>query len=78
MDSIAVMNRYYTDVNTALTSCGAFMIENMPIDYGWETYRDKNHKICTENNWTPTDLIHVVIDPNDGQTYGIGDALVTP
>jgi hypothetical protein len=78
MDSIAVMNKYYGDVNSALTSCGAYMMQHMPIDYGWETYRDKNHAICNLYNLTPTDLVHVVIDPKDNQTYGIADALVNP
>jgi hypothetical protein len=50
----------------------------MPIDYGWETYRDKNHAICNLYNLIPTDLVHVVIDPKDNQTYGIADALVNP
>ena len=75
MDSIAVMNQYYGDINSALTSCGAFMIENIGRDYGWETYGDKHFAICKEHNLKPTNLVHVIINPDDNMTYGIAEEL---
>lgn len=75
MDSITIFNHYYGDVNSGITSCGNFMIENLPRDYGWDTYRDKHFQICRDNNLESTKMIHVVKRPDDTESYGIAKYL---
>jgi hypothetical protein len=59
MDPITMLNHYQGDVNSALTSCGTFIMRQLPRDYAWENYQDKHRKICHEFNLTPTKMIHV-------------------
>jgi hypothetical protein len=75
MDSISIFNRYYGDVNTALASCGDFMIENIPRDYGWLTYEEKYNDICSQWNLVPTKLVQVVKKHNEELPYGIASLL---
>jgi len=74
MDSVAVLNQYYGEVNSALTSCGIYMINNIPRDYGWNTYGDLHFKACHELDLTPTKMIHVARQP-DQTVVGIGSLL---
>jgi len=74
MDSITMFNHHVKDVNSAQTSCGAFMINNIPRDYGWDTYRNHHTDICRQLNLTPTKLINVAHDSNR-QPVGIGSAI---
>lgn len=76
MDSITIFNHYYGDVNSGVTSCGNFMVENIPRDYGWDTYGDKHHQICAEYGLISTKMIHVVKKPNDAESYGIASYLI--
>jgi hypothetical protein len=73
-DAITMFNHYYGSVNTALTSCGAFMINNIPRDYGWNTYGDLHFELCRELDLTPTKLLHVARS-KDNQVLGIGQML---
>lgn len=73
-DAITMFNHYYGSVNTALTSCGAFMIYNLPRDYGWKTYGDLHFKLCRELDLSPTKLLHVARS-EDNQVLGIGQML---
>jgi len=75
MDSITLMNHYYGDVNSALTSCGAFMARNIPRDYGWNMYESKYNTLCQEHDLIPTKMIHVVKLPNDNDSYSVGPIL---
>jgi len=72
MDSITMFNHYYGDVNSSITSCGAYMLKNIPRDYGWNTYHDKYFKLCHDHDLVPTNMIHVVKKPQDNQPYSIG------
>jgi hypothetical protein len=63
MDSITMLNHYYSDVNSALTSAGSFMIDNLPRDYGWDTYGDEYHRMCKELGVYPTDFLQAVKVP---------------
>ena len=77
MDSITMFNHYYQpNTNSALSSCGAFAISQIPRDYGWDTYGEHHLDICTELDLTPTDLIHVVKKPC-GTPMGITRMLKT-
>ncbi len=73
MDPITMLNHYQGDVNSALTSCGAFIMNQLPRDYAWETYRDKHFKICKDYNLTPTKMIHVA--KQQDQVVGIARLL---
>ena len=73
MDPITMLNHYQGDVNSALTSCGAFVMSQLPRDYAWETYKNKHFEICLEHNLTPTKMIHVA-QQND-QVVGIARLL---
>lgn len=75
VDSITIMNHYYGDVNSALTSCGAFMMKNIPRDYAWDTYESHYNRLCNENNLIQTKMIHVVKKQNDDTPYSIGPVL---
>jgi hypothetical protein len=71
MDSITMFNHYYqSDTNSALSSCGAFAIDRIPRDYGWNTYADSYVDVCKSLNLVETDLIHVV-KLQDGTPMGI-------
>ena len=73
-DAITMFNHYYGSVNTALTSCGAFMINNIPRDYGWNTYGDLHFQLCRELELNPTKLLHVA-HSKEYQPLGIGKML---
>ena len=73
-DAITMFNHYYGSVNTSLTSCGAFMINNLPRDYGWNTYGDLHLELCRELDLSPTKLLHVARS-EDNQILGIGQML---
>jgi len=75
MDSISIFNHYYGDVNTSLASCGMFMLENIPRDYGWDTYREKYRSLCEQWDLVPTKLIQVVRRHNEDLPYGIAPHL---
>jgi len=75
MDSITMFNHYYQpNTNGALSSCGAYCVENIPRDYGWNTYKTKNEFICKKLNLHTTNLIHVVHDKNK-KSMGISNLL---
>ena len=75
MDSITMYNRFYGDVNSALTSCGAFMINNIPRDYGWNTYGQTYYQVCKSLNVMPTKMIHVVKEFGSDNILGVADIL---
>lgn len=75
MDSITMFNHYYEDVNSAITTCGAFMVQHIPRDYTWNTYHDQHFDLCNQLDLTPTKITHVALDENN-QPIGIGQALV--
>jgi hypothetical protein len=76
MDSITMFNHYYqSDTNSALSSCGAYAIEKIPRDYGWNTYAQSYADICESLKVDQTDLIHVVKNKSDGKVLGISNIL---
>lgn len=75
MDSISMFNQYYGDVNSGLTSCGVFMINNIPRDYGWDTYGTVHNQICADLDLQPTKMIHVARSNETGDVLGIGRLL---
>jgi hypothetical protein len=75
MDSVTIFNRFHGEVNSALTSCGAYVMDRLPRDYGWDTYGAVHHAICKQKNLLPTKLIHVAMRPDHSAVVGIGEIL---
>lgn len=74
-DPITMFNHYHGDVNTNLTTCGAFMMKNIPRDYGWNTYSNDHYKLCKELNLQPSKLVHVAHASDYSGVLGIGQML---
>lgn len=74
-DSITMFNHYHGDVNTNLTSCGAYMIRNIERDYGWNNYGKRHEQICQALKLNPTNLLHVAHNFDCSETIGIGKLL---
>lgn len=76
LDSITMYNRFYGDVNSSLTSCGAYMMDNIPRDYGWNTYGKLYAEVCNNLGVEKTKFIHVVKDIATKTPMGISNILV--
>mgnify|MGYP001269473563 FL=1 len=50
------------------------MMDNIPRDYGWETYGDAVDKICNKLKLQKTMFFYIVKD-KDGKLYSIGNIL---
>lgn len=74
MDSVTMLNHYYGEVNTTITSCGAFMAERIPRDYYWNTFATHHADICNQLDLIPTKIIHVAHE-DYMQPIGIGRAI---
>lgn len=72
MDSITIFNHYYGDVNSALMSCGVFMMENIPRDYGWNIYKNKHLDICNQLGLISSKMLHSAFIPGQEKPVGIG------
>jgi hypothetical protein len=75
MDSVTIFNRFHSEANSGLTSCGAYIIDSIPRDYGWDTYGKLHYSTCQELNLLPTKLIHVAHTLDRSNVVGIGDEL---
>jgi hypothetical protein len=75
MDSISIFNHYHSDVNDGVSSCGAYMIQNIPRDYTWNTYNNTHYDVCKEFNLIPSKIIHVAKRPETNEVVGIGDLI---
>lgn len=58
MDTITMFN-VQNKYNEALTSCGYFIMNNLPRDYGWDTYGEKYNLLCKDNNLEPSNFFYV-------------------
>lgn len=76
MDSITMFNHYYGDVNNGIISCGAYMMNNLPRDYVWNTYGEKYNQLCNEYDLIKTKMLHVVRIPGDEYPKGIGHQII--
>lgn len=76
MDSITIFNQYQGMPNANLTSCGAYIIKNLPRDYAWDTYESAHERVCRDHNLLPTKAIHVAHSLDRGQVWGIADLLL--
>ena len=61
--------------NEATTSCGAYIMDNMERDYGWNTYGKYHNQICKELDLLATNSIYVVKDKETKEPYSIGKIL---
>jgi hypothetical protein len=73
MDSCTLIStqRKYNELTTA---CGAFMMDNLDRDYGWQKYSTHIQKICDKLDLRPTMFFYVLKDRNDN-LYSIGKIL---
>lgn len=73
MDSCTLIStqRKYNELTI---SCGSYMMDNIPRDYGWENYADTVEKICKKLGLSPTMFFYVVKD-KDNNLYSIGEVL---
>ena len=60
--------------NELTTSCGAYMMDHVPRDYGWTKYKDAVEKICAKLGLEQTTYFYLVKD-KDGNLYSIGRVL---
>ncbi len=56
------------------TSFGAYLMDNLPRDYGWEKYGDIVEQICKKLDLTPTMFFYVVKDKGNN-LYSVGEIL---
>ena len=76
MDSITMFNHYYQlHTNENLSSAGAYAVQNIPRDYGWNTYGKKYYDICKTLDVKPTNLIHVIHLSDENKSYGVSNLL---
>jgi len=73
MDSCTLISaqKKYNELTTA---CGAFMMDNLDRDYGWQKYHTQIQKICDKLDLRPTMFFYVVKDRDDN-LYSIGKVL---
>lgn len=73
MDSCTLIStqRKYNELTI---SCGSYMMDNVPRDYGWENYGETVEKICRKLGLSPTMFFYVVKD-KDNNLYSIGKVL---
>jgi hypothetical protein len=75
MDSVTIFNKFHSEANSSLMTCGKHIIESIPRDYGWNTYKDLHYQTCEELNLLPSKLIHVAHAQDLSGVVGIGDNL---
>lgn len=75
MDSVTIFNQYQGVPNANLTSCGAYIIQNLPRDYAWDTYQLAHEQACAEHNLLPSRAIHVAHSLDRSQVWGIANLL---
>ena len=63
MDSITMFNHYQGDVNLGPISCGSYIMKNLSIDYGWNTYEKQHYEVCKEHGLTPSKIFYVAHEP---------------
>lgn len=73
MDSCTIISkqRKYNELTTA---CGSYIMDNLPRDYGWETYGQVVHEICKKLDLRPTMFFYVLKDKNN-KLYSVGKLL---
>lgn len=72
VDSITIENHYYYNSNINILSAGMYFMNNVPVDYLWNTYSGLNSYVCDSLDLTPTDIFHVAVDNQTGNKVGIG------
>lgn len=72
MDSVTIFNHYYGEVNNGTISCGAYMLNNIPRDYVWNTYEKQYNQLCETYDLVKTKLVHVAKIPGNDYPVGIG------
>lgn len=75
MDSVTIFNHYYGDVNNGIISCGAYMLNNISRDYGWDNYGKQYNQLCEDYNLVKTKLLHVARVPGNDYPNGVAHLL---
>jgi hypothetical protein len=74
IDSVTMFNIQHK-YNDALISCGSFIMDNLPRDYGWNTYSEKYTSICKQNNLSETNYYYLA--KKEDEIVGVADLLVS-
>jgi len=73
-DNICLMNDN-SMIPEQLIANGILAIDNIPIDYLWNTYGDRHQKVCQELKLRPTKMIHVAQSLDRSKLFGLKDIL---
>lgn len=74
MDTVTMFN-VQDKFNHTLTTCGNYVMDNIHVDYGWDTYGEKYYKICEENNLQHTNYYYVA--KQKGELVSVSDILLS-
>lgn len=77
IDSITMFNHYQGAANASQISCGSYIMQNIDIDYGWNTYENKYYKICTQHNLSPSKIFYVAHDTRQNCPMSIASILAS-
>jgi len=76
LDSITILNHYYKDTFTNVTSAAYNLINNIERDYMWNNYSHLNQQVCDNLNLEARHSLHTALDKkNDYEVVGIGNIL---
>ena len=73
-DNICLMNDNGM-IPEQLMANGILAIDNIPIDYLWNTYSDRHQEVCQELKLRPTKMIHVAQSLDRSKLFGLRDIL---
>lgn len=71
-DSISIMNRFNM-CNKTLVKVGRHYLQNVEVDYLWNTYGDSYSKVCRDFDLEETNAIHLAL--NQKQPVGVSPLL---
>lgn len=76
LDSVTILNHYYKDTFTNVTSAAYNLIDNIERDYMWNKYAHLNQQVCHDLNLIPRNTLHTALDKeNNYEIAGIGNIL---
>lgn len=76
LDSITILNHYYNDTFTNVSSAAFHLVSNIDRDYMWNNYSNLNQQVCENLDLKSTHILHTAFDKKDNyNTVGIGNLL---
>jgi hypothetical protein len=74
-DSVTIFNQHNM-ISEVTMRIGIAAMQEIPVDYLWNTFGEAHHVLCRELWLRPTKIIHAVMSLDRNTLYGIADALV--